>query len=169
MNNEEKHILILSDTHGYIDDAILHHAKQSHEVWHAGDIGSLQVIEKLRSAAPLRVVRGNIDAADLKHQAPNMLVFEIMNIKVLMTHITGYPKKYAQGIRQLIQTHRPAIVVGGHSHICKVMHDSDYSLLFINPGAIGKVGFHSVRTMIKLTLRNGKPTNMQVIEYNKYS
>ncbi|OQA97978.1 MAG: phosphodiesterase [Bacteroidetes bacterium ADurb.Bin217] len=161
-------ILVLSDTHGYIDETILNHASQADEIWHAGDIGSQEVIDALAAKALVRCVYGNIDSHALRMQTKDFLNFECAGVSVFMTHITGYPPKYAPGIISKIKDLKPSIVVGGHSHICKVMHDSQHSLLYINPGAIGKTGFHAVRTMIRFEICNGKPQNLAVIEMPRW-
>lgn len=165
---QNRKILILSDTHGYIDDAIIKYASQVHEIWHAGDIGSQYVIDQLSKYAQLRAVYGNIDSHQLRMQAKEFVNFECGGVSVLMSHITGYPPKYASGIVAKITECKPSIVVGGHSHICKVMNDAKNSLLYINPGAIGKTGFHAVRTMIRVDICNAKPQNLAVIELPRW-
>lgn len=162
-----KKILILSDTHGYIDNAIETHARSVDEIWHAGDIGSVEVLEKLQACAPTRVVYGNIDSQEIRLLTQPILVFETEQARVLLTHIGGYPPKYMPDIVKEIAKQKPTIVVAGHSHILKVMPDKKRNLLYINPGAIGNQGFHHVRTMILLTLHEGKAQNMQVIEYER--
>jgi hypothetical protein len=166
--NTTTSILVLSDTHGYIDNDILQHVKTVDQVWHAGDIGSLQVIETLVACVPLYAVYGNIDSHAIRMQTKEFLCFECSGLCVLLSHITGYPPKYAPGIIQKIKEYNPSILVGGHSHICKVMNDANNSLLYINPGAIGKTGFHSVRTMIRFEITNAKPHNMSVIELPRW-
>lgn len=162
-----KKILILSDTHGYSGNEILIRAQQADEIWHAGDIGSVDVLEQLQSLSTVRAVYGNIDSYIIRKQIAEVSIFEIEGIKVLITHICGYPGNYASGIQRLINENKPQIVVGGHSHILKVMRDAKNNLLYINPGAIGKSGFHAVRTMIMMDIDNGKPQNLEVIEYSR--
>lgn len=161
-------ILVLSDTHGYIDDSIRTHASQVDEIWHAGDIGSQEVLDSLGAIAQLRAVYGNIDSHAIRLQTKDVLCFSCEECVVYMTHITGYPPKYSPGILPALGVRKPAIVVGGHSHICKVMHDAHNSLLYINPGAIGKTGFHAVRTMIRFEIHNHKPQNLSVIELPRW-
>ncbi len=162
-----KKILILSDTHGYIGNEILEHAKKVDEVWHAGDIGNENVLKSLQDCATVRAVYGNIDGSDIRLQTKKELLFEVEGVKVLMTHIGGYPNRYETVFRQTIIRERPNIVVVGHSHICKVMSDKTLRHLHINPGAIGVSGFHSVRTMLLLDIENSKPQNLRVVEYKR--
>lgn len=160
-----KKILVLSDTHGYIDSAIETYARGVDEIWHAGDVGSSEVLQRLQACAPLKAVFGNIDSREIGLQ--RILVFETEQMRVLLTHIGGYPPKYMPDVVKEIAKHKPNIVVAGHSHILKVMPDKNRNLLYINPGAIGKQGFHHVRTMILLTLDAGKACDMRVVEYER--
>lgn len=162
-----KKILLLSDTHNYIDDAIIKHAQNVDEIWHAGDIGSLDLYEKLQAIKPVRAVWGNIDGQDLRIRIPKILTFECEGVKVLMTHIGGYPGKYDATTYSQILAYKPNIFISGHSHILKVMNDKKLHLLHMNPGAIGKFGFHLKRTMLEFTIDNGVPKNLAVIEYEK--
>ena len=170
-----KKILILSDTHGYIDNAIETYARGVDEIWHAGDIGSVEVLQRLQACAPVKAVFGNVDSYDIRVQTQQILVFETEQTRVLLTHIGGYPPKYMPGVVKEIAKHKPHIVVAGHSHILKVMPDKNRNLLYINPGAIGNQGFHKVRTMILLTLDAGHAStslsnqirDMRVVEYER--
>ncbi len=162
-----KKILILSDTHGYIDEAIKTHACAVDEIWCAGDIGKLEVLQQLQACAPVKAVYGNIDSQEIRIQTQKTCVFETEQMRVLLTHIGGYPPKYMPDVLKEIAKHKPNIVVAGHSHILKVMPDKVRNLLYINPGAIGNQGFHHVRTMILLTLNTGQASDMQVIEYER--
>lgn len=160
-------ILLLSDTHSYIDDQIIKFVKEADEVWHAGDIGSLEVTDSILKLKPLRAVFGNIDGKDIRAEFPLDLIFEIENMKVWMTHIGGYPNKYYPRIKETISDIKPNIFICGHSHILKVMYDKKNDLLHMNPGASGKHGFHKVRTMLRFVLDNGKIKDMEVIELAK--
>jgi len=162
-----KKILVLSDTHGYIDDAIKTHARSVDEIWHAGDIGSVEVLQQLQACAPVKAVSGNIDGHGICLQTQEVLAFETEQIRVLLTHIGGYPPNYTSDFVKEIAKHRPNIIVTGHSHILKVMPDKNRDLLYINPGAIGNSGFHNVRTMILLTLDAGRVLDMRVVEYDR--
>ena len=158
-------ILLLSDTHGYIDDTILKHVKNADEVWHAGDIGDLQVTDTIKEFKPLRAVYGNIDNTQAKMEFPEINRFMCEGVDVFMTHIGGYPGRYHPKIRPMLQANPPKIFICGHSHILKVMPDKKLNLLHMNPGAIGKHGFHKARTMLRFTIDQSKIDNLEVIEY----
>ena len=162
-----KKILLISDTHGYIDDRIIQYAKQSDETWHAGDIGELKVTDELKKVTTLRAVHGNIDNNKIRAEYPENLRFQIEEMKIWITHIGGYPNKYNQRIRQEINSNPPDIFICGHSHILKIINDNKLDLLHINPGAIGKHGFHHVRTMIRFEIMNSKIQNLEVIEFKR--
>ena len=162
-----KKILLISDTHGYIDDRIIQYAKQSDETWHAGDIGELKVIDELKKVTTIRAVHGNIDNNKIRAEYPENLRFQVEEMKIWITHIGGYPNKYNKRIRQEINTNPPDIFICGHSHILKVINDKKLNVLHINPGAIGKHGFHHVRTMIRFEIMNSKIQNLEVIEFKR--
>lgn len=162
-----KKILLLSDTHSYIDEAILKHVKKADEVWHAGDIGDLEVTDKIKALKPLRAVYGNIDDAKARLEFPENNRFVCEGVDVFMTHIGGYPPKYNIRTRDLIKENPPRIFICGHSHILKVMPDKRYNLIHMNPGAVGKHGFHNVRTMLRFTIDGKKIENLEVIEFPK--
>ncbi len=162
-------ILLLSDTHNYIDDQILKFVKQADEVWHAGDIGSLEVTDALKNIKPLRGVYGNIDGKEIRSEFPLDLIFEIEKKKVWITHIGGYPNRYYPRVKEKISEINPDIFICGHSHILKVMYDKKNDLLHLNPGAAGKHGFHKVRTMLRFTIDDGNIKGMEVIELAKRS
>ena len=162
-----KKILLLSDTHSYIDDQILKFVRVTDEVWHAGDIGNLEVTDTIKKYKPLRAVFGNIDDKDARAEFPEDLIFEIENMKVFITHIGGVPGKYKSRIRETIITKKPSIFICGHSHILKVQFDKKYNVLHLNPGAAGKHGFHSTRTMLRFELDSGTIKNLEIIELAK--
>jgi len=162
-----KKILLLSDTHSYIDDQILKFVKQADEVWHAGDIGKLEVTDAIKKLKPLRAVYGNIDDKDARAEFPLDAKFNVEQVQVWMTHIGGYPNKYNQRIREEINEKPPKIFIAGHSHILKVVYDKKLNLLHLNPGAAGNHGFHKIRTMLRFELNKGKIENMEVIELAK--
>lgn len=159
-----KKILLLSDTHSFIDDQILKFVKQADEVWHAGDIGNLKVTDTIKALKPLRAVYGNIDNKDARAEFPLDNRFEVENVSVWITHIGGYPKKYNQRVRESLQKNAPKLFICGHSHILKVQFDKTHNLLHINPGAAGKHGFHKIRTMVRFSLDAGEIKEMEVIE-----
>lgn len=162
-----KKILLLSDTHSYIDDRILHYVTQSDEVWHAGDIGTLEVTDAIEALKPLRAVYGNIDNDKIRATHPLHQRFICEDVSVWMTHIGGYPPKYNIHTREEIKTNPPKLFICGHSHILKVIPDKKNGILHMNPGATGKHGFHKVRTMLRFSLDIGKIENLEVIELGK--
>ncbi|WP_031425853.1 metallophosphoesterase family protein [Flavimarina sp. Hel_I_48] len=162
-----KKILLLSDTHSYIDEHILKHAAWADEVWHAGDVGSLDVTDALKKIAPLRAVYGNIDATEIRSEFPLNNRFFCEDVDVWITHIGGYPGRYSPAVREEINTNPPKLFICGHSHILKVMPDKKRKLLHMNPGAIGKHGFHKVRTMLRFTIDGSKIDNLEIIEVKR--
>lgn len=159
-----KKILLLSDTHGYIDEQILKFVKQADEVWHAGDIGNIEVTDTLKKYKPLRAVYGNIDTTDARLEFPLDNEFTLEKVSVWITHIGGYPNKYHQRIRERLKQQPPKIFIAGHSHILKVQYDHKLNLLHLNPGAAGKHGFHKIRTMLRFELENSDIKNLEIIE-----
>ncbi|MET3732597.1 metallophosphoesterase family protein [Moheibacter stercoris] len=162
-----KKILLLSDTHSYIDERILDFASQADEIWHAGDIGDLNLTDQLAKIAPVRAVFGNIDNAEIRKEFPLNNRFEVEGVDVLITHIGGYPGKYSPAISEEIYANPPKLFISGHSHILKVMPDRNLNLLHMNPGACGIHGFHQIRTMLRFTVDSGKIDNLEVIELGK--
>jgi len=162
-----KKILLLSDTHGYIDNQILKFVKQADEVWHAGDIGELKVTDTLKKLKPLRAVYGNIDTNEARSEFSLDNKFTLEGVSVWITHIGGYPNKYNQRVKEDLQKNTPKLFICGHSHILKVIFDKKLNLLHLNPGAAGKHGFHKVRTMIRFELNHSEIKNMEVIELAK--
>ena len=163
-----KTIGILSDTHSCWDDRYAAHFKDCDEIWHAGDVGDIDIIRRLEGVVPVvRAVRGNIDHGDVCRRCREAEIFEVEGVRVFMTHIGGYPGRYAAGIKQLMREHRIGLMVCGHSHILKVMPDHELGLLHVNPGAAGYHGWQKVRTLIRLTLDAGKITGLEVIELGK--
>lgn len=160
-------ILLLSDTHSYIDDRILHYAAQADEVWHCGDFGNKQVIEALQAVKPLRGVYGNIDGTEVRQFFPEVNRFTCQQVQVLMIHIGGYPAHYTALATQEIQVNKPKLFISGHSHILKVQYDPKYKLLHLNPGAAGNYGWHKVRTMLRFEIEGEEIKNLEVIELGK--
>ena len=160
-------ILLLSDSHSYIDDRILEYAKNADEIWHCGDFGNLDVIEKLEQIKPLRGVYGNIDGTEIRKIFPEVLRFNCEEVEVLMIHIGGYPNKYTPLARKEISDKAPKLFISGHSHILKAMYDQKNSLLHLNPGAMGKVGWHQMRTMMRFEINGDQIENLEVIELGK--
>ncbi len=160
-------ILLLSDTHSYMDDAILKHARWADEVWHAGDIGNLKVTDALAKLKPLRGVHGNIDDHIIQKEFPENNRFFCEGVDVLITHIGGYPPKYNSRTRDIIKENPPKLFICGHSHILKVMMDKKLGVLHMNPGACGKHGFHQVRTMLRFVIDGDNIKDLEVIELGK--
>jgi putative phosphoesterase len=156
-------ICLLSDTHGHVDDRMLELAAESDEVWHAGDFGS-DVTEKFSSSNVFRGVYGNIDGHILRSQFPEYSCFTIDKLSVLMIHIAGPFGSYTPQVRKLLEEYRPQLLVCGHSHILKVQHDQKRNVMYMNPGAAGKHGFHKVRTMLRFTISRDKLENLEAIE-----
>jgi len=162
-----KKILLISDTHSYLDPALQKHIEEADEVWHAGDIGTIDVCENIEKLKPLKAVFGNIDAPDIKNKYPENLIFTCENVKVFITHIGGYPGKYPARIKNLIKENQPKLFICGHSHILKVIFDKENNLLHINPGACGVHGFHNVKTAVRFELEKSEIKNLAVIELGK--
>ena len=161
-------ILILSDTHGHLDDRIIYYAKKVDEIWHAGDIGSIELIKYLKKNVKVKAVYGNIDEKKTRSTFSEYLFFRCEKISILLIHIAGKPLYYNKKTNVLINQYKPKILVCGHSHILKVINDKKNNLLYINPGAAGKFGFHKKRTMIKLEIINKDLKKLEVIELNEY-
>lgn len=157
---------LLSDTHSELDERIFRHFAECDEVWHAGDFGSLELINRLQDFKPLRGVYGNIDDTRIRAQFPLDLRFECDGVPVFMTHIGGYPGKYAPRVKKILQEDPPVngLFITGHSHILKVMPDRELRFLHINPGACGNQGWHKVKTLVRFTLDQGVISGLEVIE-----
>ncbi|SNZ01822.1 metallophosphoesterase family protein [Flagellimonas pacifica] len=160
-------ILLLSDTHGHMDESILKYAAQADEIWHAGDIGTIAVTDKLKALKPLRAVYGNIDDHVIQMEFPEHNRFFCEGVDVWITHIGGYPNKYNVRVRDEIKRNPPKLFICGHSHILKVMNDKKLNLLHMNPGACGKHGFHHIRTMLRFVIDGEKISDLEVIEIGK--
>lgn len=159
-----KKIGLLSDTHGYWDERYVRHFESCDEIWHAGDIGSIEVADRLAAFRPLRAVYGNIDGRELRLRFPQTLRFEVEGVQVLIKHIGGYPGHYDPSVRGSLLTRPPQLFISGHSHILKVKYDKTLSMLHINPGAAGKQGFHRVRTLVRFVVDQGCFSDLEVIE-----
>ena len=158
---------LLSDTHSHIDEKALNFFKDCDEIWHAGDIGDISVFDTLESKASIRAVYGNIDNHEMRIILPEYQIFTIENFKVVMTHIGGYPKRYAPRIKALLEKEKPNLFISGHSHILKVINDDKLNLLHINPGAYGRSGFHKVRTALRFTIEQGKIKDLEILEIDR--
>lgn len=159
-----KRIGLLSDTHAYWDERYTKYFEDCDEIWHAGDIGSLEVAQKLAAIKPLRAVYGNIDGQDIRKVYPQINRFTIEGTEVLIKHIGGYPGNYDPSIRGSLLVRPPKLFISGHSHILKVKFDKTLNMLHINPGAAGIYGFHKVRTLIRFSIEDGNFKDLEVIE-----
>jgi putative phosphoesterase len=155
---------LLSDTHGFLDDAVFRHFADCDEIWHAGDIGTGAVAEQLAGWKPFKAVYGNIDGQDIRNVYPEYAHWYCEDVKVLMLHIGGYPPKYNTHSKALLLQHKPQLFIDGHSHILKVIYDPAISCLHMNPGAAGKQGWHKVRTLIRFSIDGKEIKDCQVIE-----
>ena len=159
-----KKILLISDTHNYLEPRLIKHIQNADEVWHAGDIGTIGICDQLEKLKPLKAVYGNVDGEDIRISYPENLIFNCEEVKVLITHIGGYPSKYPARVKQLLLEHKPKIFICGHSHILKVMYDKELNLLHINPGAAGVHGFHHTKTAVQFEIEGPEIKNLAVIE-----
>lgn len=160
---------LISDTHGWLDPAVAQHFKACNEVWHAGDFGSLQLADELQqqTGLPLRGVWGNIDGYDVRSRFPKDAHFKCEGVQVFITHIGGYPGRYAPGVKDEILKNSSKLFIAGHSHILKVMFDAKLQCLHMNPGAAGRHGWHTVRTLIRFAIDGDAIKNCEVIELGK--
>ncbi|NLR79927.1 metallophosphoesterase family protein [Chitinophaga eiseniae] len=159
-----KKIGLMSDTHSYLHPQVFKYFEEVDEIWHAGDIGNVELADKLEAFKPFRAVFGNIDGADIRIRYPEILRFNLEEVEVMMTHIGGYPGKYAPGVREILKKHPPKLFICGHSHILKVMPDPALHLLHMNPGACGQQGWHKVKTLLRFQLDSGNIQQLEVIE-----
>lgn len=164
LNSFDMRIGLISDTHSHLEESIFEYFEECDEIWHAGDIGSMELVERLEAFRPLKAVYGNIDDSTLRQTFTENLFFECGGVKVFMTHIGGYPGRYTARVRKLLQAHRPKLYICGHSHILKIMPDPKLDLLHINPGAAGVHGFHKMKTIVRFSLDEGKIHSVEVVE-----
>jgi len=155
---------LLSDTHGYLDGAVFQYFEQCDAIWHAGDFGSVDIIDRLQAFKPFRGVYGNIDGKDVRAICPKDLRFSCEQVDVWMTHIGGHPDRYAPQVKPEITVNPPKLFICGHSHILKVQYDPKLQLLHLNPGAAGKQGWHKVRTLMRFDINGDKIEHLEVIE-----
>ena len=164
---ETMKIGVISDTHNTFDSCLEEFLRPCDEVWHAGDFGSVEIADRIAAFKPLRAVYGNIDGGVMRRMYNDINLFEVKGVKVLMTHIGGYPRHYAPKALQHINMSRPKLFIAGHSHILKVIYDPVYDMLHINPGAAGKYGVHTVRTAIRFDIEAGEIKNLEIGEWKK--
>jgi len=161
------HIGLLSDTHGVLDPRVLEHFAMVDEIWHAGDIGTVEVLQQLREYKPTRAVFGNCDYGDVRYSLSEFYRFKVEEANVLMTHIGGYPGHYNPWLIPMFQKELPDVFVCGHSHILKVQYDSVFNILTLNPGAAGTYGFHQIQTLLRFSVDGKEVKDLEVIELGK--
>lgn len=162
-----KKISLLSDTHSVLDERFIPHLKDSDEIWHAGDIGSLVIYDKLNEISKVKAVYGNIDNHQIRIILASEVFFKCEGLNIYMTHIGGYPGKYSKAVKEKIEKTKPDIFICGHSHILKVMNDKINNLLFINPGAAGNHGIHKVKTIVQFIINEKKISDLKIIELKR--
>jgi uncharacterized protein len=155
---------LLSDTHGFLDDAVFTYFSECEELWHAGDFGSIEIFDRLMRFKPTRGVYGNVDGAQVRAAVPKDLTWNCDGLQVYMTHIGGYPGNYEARVKKELQRLRPGLFICGHSHILKIMRDPALELLHMNPGACGHHGWHLTRTMLRFTVETGKISAVEAID-----
>ena len=160
---------LISDTHNYLDDAVLKQLDTCDEIWHAGDFGNIDIANRLRGLKPLKGVYGNIDGYDIRSEFSEQLLFYCEEVKVLMKHIGGYPGRYAPGVKNIITKEQPRLFISGHSHILKIMYDDKLKCLHMNAGAAGLQGWHKVRTIIRFVVDGKELSNCEVVELGSKS
>jgi uncharacterized protein len=162
-----KRIGLISDTHGYLDDTVFKHFEECDEVWHCGDFGPSEIIDKLETFRHFKGVYGNIDGYDVRSRVPEVNAFTCEDVRVLMIHIGGYPGRYSPLAKKEIAAFKPTLFISGHSHILKIVYDEKHQCLHMNPGAAGKQGWHKARTLIRFTIDASEMKNCEVIGLGK--
>lgn len=159
---------LLSDTHGYLDDSVFEYFKDVDEIWHAGDIGTKLLADKLESYKPFRAVYGNIDGHELRTRYPKDQIFELEGVYVWMTHIGGYPPRYTREVKDRISSLNPKLFICGHSHLLKILPDPKRpGSICLNPGAAGKQGFHREKTIVRFSISNRSIEQLEVVNLGK--
>ena len=155
---------ILSDTHSHWDDRYAIYFKDCDEIWHAGDIGDISLLERLEEIAPVRAVAGNVDHGAVRRRCRELEIFRVEDVNVLLTHIGGYPGRWAPGMKKLLTDNHISLMVDGHSHLLKIIFDRETGALHINPGAAGLQGWQKKRTLVRLTIDGADMRDAEVIE-----
>jgi uncharacterized protein len=158
---------LLADTHNYLDEAVFKHFENCDELWHAGDFGTASIADRLKEFKPLRGVYGNIDGYDVRSVYPEKLAWDCEQVRVFMTHIGGYPNKYAPGVKQQLVVNGASLFISGHSHILKIIYDDKINCLHMNPGAAGNQGWHKMRTIVRFAIDGSNIKDCEVIELGK--
>ncbi|WP_207496849.1 metallophosphoesterase family protein [Aridibaculum aurantiacum] len=162
-----RRIGLISDTHHYLDEAVFRYFEECDEIWHGGDFGTEEIINKLEAFKPLRGVYGNIDGYDVRSRMPEVASFKVEEVDVLMIHIGGYPNRYSPLAKKEIADKKPKLFISGHSHILKIIYDEKFQCLHMNPGAAGKQGWHKTRTLIRFSIDGSNISNCEVIGLGK--
>jgi len=155
---------LLADTHGFLDPALFDYFRECDEIWHAGDFGPADVLDRLKSFKPLRGVYGNIDGAEIRTELTERLEWRCEDLRVYMRHVGGYPGRYDRRAKQELVSSKPDLFICGHSHITRIMRDPELKLLHMNPGAAGLVGWHTKRTALRFTVNADKVRDVELIE-----
>ncbi len=163
-----KKIGLISDTHCTFDDTLREFLADVDEVWHAGDFGTMETHDTIAAFKPLRAVWGNVDGGLFRRTLKEVEHFQCEDVSVIMTHIGGYPKRYAPNIAPLLRAHRPKIFISGHSHILKVIYDEQLDLLHLNPGGAGEYGIHKVRTALRFKIDGDRIFDMEVGQWPRH-
>lgn len=158
---------LISDTHNFLDDAVFRHFEHCDEIWHAGDFGNRELAEKLAAFRPLKGVYGNIDGYDVRSIYPELLRWKCEDVEVLMCHIGGYPGKYSPLVKAEMKKSAPGLFISGHSHILKIIYDKEYDCLHINPGAAGREGWHTMRTIVLFNIDKREIKDCRIVELGK--
>jgi len=158
-------ILLISDTHSFLDEKLFKHIDEADEVWHAGDIGNIDLTDKLKKLKPLQAVYGNIDGTEIRKEFKKNLIFNCENVKVYITHICGQPTNYLKEVKDILELEKPKIFICGHSHILKVMYQNKYEVLHLNPGACGNHGFHQIKTALRFVIDDTEIKDLAIIEF----
>ncbi|WP_078832178.1 metallophosphoesterase family protein [Sediminibacterium ginsengisoli] len=158
---------LISDTHSFLDEAVFSHFSDCDEIWHAGDFGDMQVADALRAFKPLRGVYGNIDDREIRNEYPELLEWKCEAVSVMMLHIGGYPPRYNTQAKKLIRERKPQLFISGHSHILRVMYDPAVECLYMNPGAAGRQGWHTMRTLIRFVIDGKDIRDCRIIELGR--
>jgi uncharacterized protein len=158
---------LLADTHNYLDEAVFKHFENCDELWHAGDFGTSSIADRLKEFKPLRGVYGNIDGYDVRSIYPEKLAWDCEQVRVFMTHIGGYPNKYAPGVKQQLVVNGARLFISGHSHILKIIYDDKINCLHMNPGAAGNQGWHKMRTIVRFAIDGSNIKDCEVIELGR--
>ncbi|HOY30979.1 MAG TPA: metallophosphoesterase family protein [Bacteroidales bacterium] len=159
---------LLSDTHCFLHDKIFEFFASCDQLWHAGDIGNMETADRLEKFKPLIAVYGNIDGQELRLRFPVRQLIRVEQQRIFITHIGGTPGRYHEDAKRIIENTGPGIFVCGHSHICKIQYDHKHKLMYLNPGAAGKYGFHLKITLLRFVIEGGTIKDMEILELEKH-